>query len=472
MRDALEAIDRGAMGITLVVDTHNVLTGILTDGDVRRRLLKGAQMTDNVVQHMNRQFTAGSTRLSRQENTALLSEVIRHLPIVDEAGHPVDMLSWAEFWRIPVMEPSLGGNELKYISDCITSNWISSRGEYVTRFEQQFAEYIGVKYALSASSGTTALHLALLGLDIGPGDEVIVPDLTFGASANVVYHCGATPVFVDVDRETWTIDVADVAANITPRTKAIMPVHIYGHPADMQPVLDVANRHGLYVVEDCAEAMGAEYRGQRVGGIGDVGMFSFFANKIITTGEGGMVTTNNPDIYEKMSVLRSHGMQDGKRYWHLYPGYNYRMTNLQAAIGLAQLERVDDFLSYRKKVVARYNEQLDGLPGITRPPEAAWAKSVYWLYSILVDEDAAGISRDELIDRLAERNIETRQFFYPLHVQPAYREQAGGGDFPTSTLLAERGMNLPTANNIKLEDVDRVCASIQHALKEAQLSQA
>lgn len=469
MRDVLNALNKGIGGVVLMVDESRVLRGIFTDGDVRRALLEGAAMEDSASRYMNQRFTAGRADLSRQENVALLNERIRHLPILDEEGRPTELLSWAEYWRLPVMEPSLGGNELKYVSDCIASGWISSKGEYVKRFEAAFAEYLGVPYALSTTSGTTALHLALLALDIGAGDEVIVPDLTFAASANVVLHCGAKPVLADVDRYTWTLDTADVQRKLTPRTKAIMPVHLYGHPTDMLPIIEIAQARGIAIIEDCAEALGAEYRGRKVGTLGDVAAFSFFANKIITTGEGGMVTTTDPNLYEKMHILRSHGMKENKRYWHLYAGYNYRMTNIQAAIGLAQLERIDDFLTYRERIVATYNEHLRSIPGIILPPDADWAKNIYWLYSIVVDESVTGITRDLLAQRLEERGIETRPFFYPLHVQPAYLAYADDSRYPNTDWLAERGLSLPTANDIKLEDVIRVCEAIRQIITDNQL---
>ncbi len=470
LRDVLTLLNSGVFGVVFVVSDDGVMQGLLTDGDVRRALLYGASLSDAAERFMNRDFTSGSTKFSRQENIRLLTERVRHMPILDEDGRPVEMISWAEIWRLPVMEPSLGGNELKYVSDCIASNWISSQGEYVNRFEQIFRDYVSVDFSLSTTSGTTALHLALMGLGVGPGDEVIVPDLTFGASANAVIHCGAKPVFADVDRNTWTIEPSAIAAKITQRTKAIMPVHLYGHPCDMGPILDIAGRHRLFIVEDCAEALGAEYQGKKVGGLGDAGCFSFFANKVITTGEGGMVTTNNRKLYEKMVSLRDHGMSKEKRYWHLYAGFNYRMTNLQAAIGLAQMERIEDFLKYRLDVVARYNQHLCKVPGICLPPAAEWAKNIYWLYSVIVDEHASMVDRDVIAARLADRGIETRPFFYPLHGQPPYRGDATDS-YPVTEWLAPRGLSLPTANGIGLDEVDRVCAAISKIVSDARLIQ-
>jgi perosamine synthetase len=470
LRDVLSVLNKGVFGVVFIVDDNGVMKGLFTDGDVRRVLLQGALLSEPAERYMNRDFVAGSTELSRTENVQLLAENIRHLPILDKHGRPVDMISWAEFWRLPVMEPSLGGNELKYVSDCIASNWISSQGEYVKHFEQAFCDYLAVDFALSTTSGTTALHLALVALGIGPGDEVIVPDLTFAASANTVIHCGAKPVLADVDRYTWTVDPVAIESKVTERTRAIMPVHLYGHPCNMDPILDIAARHDLFIVEDAAEALGAEHKGRKVGTLGDVGCFSFYANKVITTGEGGMVVTSNPALYERMAILRDHGMSKERRYWHLYPGFNYRMTNLQAAIGLAQIERIADFLEYRRQVVDRYNQHLCEVDGIILPPEAEWAKNIYWLYSIVVDEQRASANRDHLATGLADYGIETRPFFYPLHVQPPYQSDESN-EYPVTSWLATRGLSLPTANNIRLEDVDRVCDAIKRTVSDAHLIQ-
>jgi perosamine synthetase len=460
LRQVLERLNAGVQGVVLMVDEEGRLRGIFTDGDARRALLGGAALEAPAEMHMNRRYTVGDASGCRQENLKLLTEKIRHLPLLDGAGRPVELISWAELWRLPVMEPSLGGNELKYVSDCIASNWISSQGKYVTSFEEAFGSYVGCKHSLCVSSGTSALHLALAALEIGDGDEVIMPDLTFAATANTVIHRGGVPVLADVDPRTWTIDPAEFERRITSRTRAIMPVHLYGHPCDMDPILEIAAKHNLRVIEDCAESFGARYKGRQTGTMGDVGCFSFFANKVITTGEGGMVTTHDPELHAKMAILRDHGMSKEKRYWHLYPGFNYRMTNLQAAVGLAQMERIGVFLENRECVVKRYNARLGRLRGIILPPSEAWAYNIYWLYSIVIDEAEAGITRDELAAKLAERGIETRPFFYPVHVQPPYLKYAKG-EFPVTDWLSARGLSLPTANDIRLEDVERVCEAIE-----------
>lgn len=358
---------------------------------------------------------------------------------------------------IPISTPCLNGKELEYVTDCIKSSWISSIGKYVTQFEENFAGFCGTAHAISASNGTTALHLALVSLDIGEGDEVIVPDLTFVASANAVLYCGAKPVFVDADERTWNIDPSKIEENITERTKAIIIVHLYGHPCNMDPIMKIAQQYNLKVIEDAAEAHGAEYNLKRVGSFGDAGVFSFYGNKIITTGEGGMITTNNTELMNKMRMLRDHAMSKTKRYWHDVLGYNYRLTNIQAAIGVAQMEQIDGFIEAKRRNAALYNSLLNKIDGITLPPEADRCKNVYWMYSILI-EDNFGISRDEVMVRLYEKGIDTRPFFYPLHQLPIYRRDTV---YPVSTMLSRKGINLPSATTLTENEIKIVCNSLK-----------
>jgi perosamine synthetase len=353
---------------------------------------------------------------------------------------------------IPVAEAILAGNEKLYVLECLDTGWISGSGKYVRAFEDGFADFCGVKHALCVANGTVALHLALVALGVGPGDEVIVPDLTYVASANTVTYCGARPVLVDVDPATWTLSPEAVARAITPATKAIMPVHIYGHPADMDPLRELAERHDLALVEDAAESHGAEYRGRRTGGLGRVATFSFYGNKIITTGEGGMVTTDDDDLARRMRLLRGQGMDPERRYWFPAVGYNYRMTNVQAAIGLAQLERVDWFIERRREVAAWYSRHLADA-GLLLPAQADWATNVYWLYSVCVP---AGVDRDLIMQQMAAEGVETRPFFHPIHRLPPYFDPQGDARFPVTTDLAARGLNLPSSANLVEDDVVRV----------------
>lgn len=361
---------------------------------------------------------------------------------------------------IPVAETVLGGNEKKYVMDCLDTGWISGSGKYVDDFEREFAAFCGVEHAVSVVNGTAGLHVALLALGVVPGDEVIVPDLTYVASANAVTYCGAKPVLADVDPATWTLDPQDVTRKISPATKAILPVHLYGHPADIDPILELASAHNLYVIEDAAEAHGAEYKGRRVGGLGDVGVFSFFGNKIITTGEGGMITTNDKALADKIRLLKGQGMDPARRYWFPIVGYNYRMTNIQAAIGLAQLERIEWFVERKREVAALYDEALRSLPLLTSR-ESVWAKSVYWLYSICLPEE---FDRDRIMARLLEMGIETRPFFHPMHHLPPYHQPDGDATLPISTNLAARGINLPSSALLTGEDITYVTGALRACL--------
>jgi perosamine synthetase len=357
---------------------------------------------------------------------------------------------------IPVFAPWLGDKVRQYVLDCVDTGWISSLGEYVARFERDFAHFCEVGHGVATSNGTTALHLALATLGIGPGDEVLVPDLTFVATANAVRYTGATPILVDADPHTWTLDPGDARDKITRRTRAIVPVHIYGHPVDMDPVLSLARAHGLRVVEDAAEAHGARYKGRRVGGLGDLGVFSFYGNKIITTGEGGMVVTDDPALAERARFLRDHAMDPQRRYYHPEIGFNYRMTNIQAAIGCAQLEQAEAILERRKTIAATYEAELAGIPGLGRPPAAPWAENVYWMYSVLI-EPAFGLDRDTVRERLRDRGVDSRPFFVPLHELPPYRTTG----LPVATTLACRGLNLPSGTGLRPEEIATVAAALR-----------
>jgi perosamine synthetase len=362
---------------------------------------------------------------------------------------------------IPVAEPLLTGNELAYVTDCVTSSWVSSIGKYIPRFEEEFARFCGTKHGIATSNGTTALHLALVVCGISPGDEVIVPSLTFIATANAVYYVGAKPVFVDSEPRTWNIDPDDVARRITPRAKAIIPVHIYGHPVDMDTINAIARERNLVVIEDAAEAHGAEYKGQRVGKLGRIAAFSFYGNKIVTTGEGGMLTTDDDALAEQARWLRDHGMSPTERYWHPVIGYNYRLTNLQAALGVAQMERIEEFVARKRAIAALYSELLEGTPGITLPPEEAWAKNVYWMYSVLIG-DAFGLSRDALMAHLKTRGIDSRPFFHPIHIMPPY---ISGQSLPVSERLSREGINLPSSVTLTDHDIRRVVRAIQEVVR-------
>ena len=366
---------------------------------------------------------------------------------------------------IPVCEPTLGGNEMKYVQQAIETNWISSAGRFIRDFEARFAEICGVKYGIACANGTVAMHLAMATLGLEPGDEVIIPTFTMIATANAVTYCGAKPVLVDMEPGYWQMDLNQVEARITPRTKAIVPVHIYGHPTDMDPLMALAEKHGIMVIEDAAEAHGAEYKGRRTGGLGHAAGFSFYGNKIITTGEGGMVTTNDRELAQLAWNLRDHAFSHERHFWHKFVGFNYRMTNLQAAVGLAQVEQLDGFVAARRRNAAEYNCRLHGIPGIRTPAEAPWAKNVYWMYGIMVDEAAYGMGRDALRRVLADHGIETRTFFIPMHCQPVYWQQFKGERYPVAEDLCKRGFYLPSASSLSIDEIEYVADVIRNSAK-------
>ena len=364
---------------------------------------------------------------------------------------------------IPVCEPLLAGNELKYVTDAVASGWISSTGGYVRKFEQAFADYLGVAHAITCNSGTAALHLACKALGLGPGDEVILPTFTMTASAFAVTYCGAMPVFVDCDRETWTLVPGQITAKITARTRAIMPVHIYGHPCDMDPIRELAARHDLAIIEDAAEAIGSAYRQRSCGTLGRAGCFSFYANKLVTCGEGGMVVTDSASIAEQIRYYKNMCFPvDGDRdYRHAHIGYNYRLANTAAAIGLAQVERAGDYLAMRRRNAARYNDALAAIPGLTLPVEKDWAINSYWMYGILIEDDF-GLDRDQVMTSLSRKGVDCRRFFQPMHLQESLLAYGceGAGDFPVAEELARRGLYLPSGSGLCEKQIHYIARSL------------
>lgn len=363
---------------------------------------------------------------------------------------------------IPVAEPVIGKEEEELVLDGLRSGWVSSIGKYIQQFEKEFAKFCNTKYAVTTSNGTAALHLALVAAGIGPGDEVIVPSLTFVATANAVVYAGAKPVFVDSELETWNIDPEKIKEKINRRTRAIIPVHLYGHSANMGQILAIARKYDLKVIEDAAEAHGAQYKGKVVGSLGDVGCFSFFGNKIMTTGEGGMITTNNKAYAAEVKVLRDHGQSRRRKYYHAKLGFNYRMTNLQAALGLAQLRKIDKIIERKREIAKLYAQGLKGLvPEITLHPEASWAKNIYWMYSIVIHKEGKK-NRDYLMRELKKKGVDSRPFFFPIHRLPRYNENE---HMSIADFLASSGLNLPSSVNLTDEQISSICGKIIKILK-------
>jgi perosamine synthetase len=360
---------------------------------------------------------------------------------------------------IPVNEPLLDGDELRLLRECIETGWISSEGPFVSRFEEQFASRVGRRHGVAVANGTAALEIAVAALDLGPGDEVIMPTFTIISCAGAVVRAGAVPVLVDADPVTWNMRADDVQARITPRTRAIMAVHIYGLPVDMDPLLEVAQRHGLAVIEDAAEMHGQLYKGRPCGSFGDVSTFSFYPNKHITTGEGGMVVTDRADIAEAARSLRNLCFQAKQRFVHERLGWNYRMTNLQAALGLAQLSRLDSFVERKRRMGARYTAALQPLAGRVQLPLAstAYAESIYWVYGLVLSDEVP-FDAAEAMGRLARRGIGCRPFFWPMHEQPVLRRMGlfEGERYPVAERLGRRGFYVPSGLALREEQIQRV----------------
>jgi perosamine synthetase len=431
------AVDNG-FGVVFVTDSAGAMTGILELETLRAAIRKGAHLDLTRAGDLAVAWTgeAGKGTVT---------------PVLDTQNRIVDIIECPEATLLPVAEPDLSHQELRNLLDAYLSTWISSTGDYIRNFEASFAARVGMAHGVATSNGTVSLHLALAALGIGEGDEVIVPDFTFAASINTVMHVGARPVLVDVDPDTWCLSPATIEKAITPRTRAVMPVHVFGRPAPMTEIAALAKARNLFVIEDCAEAHGARYDGKPVGAFSDVASFSFYANKIVTTGEGGICLTNDPDLAARMRVLRDHGMRPERRYWHEEPGFNFRMTNMQAAIGCAQLERMDELVALRRRIHAAYEAALGPVPGVKLPPQMdARCEPVIWFSCVLTPPER----RSDLIAACRRANIDLRPFFHSLSAMPPYKRFAGA--CPISTSLSLSGVNLPTFRKVD----DRVVAKI------------
>lgn len=377
---------------------------------------------------------------------------------------------------IAVNEPLIGQAEIENVLECLKTGWISSAGKFIEQFENDWAKACGVRYGVAVSNGTTALEVAVQALELKPGDEVIMPTFTIISCALAVVQAGAIPVLVDSEPRTGGLDVDQVEEKITARTRAIMPVHMYGHPVDMDPLIDLARKHGLIVLEDAAEVHGAEYLSgragpsptwKRCGGIGDLATFSFFANKLITTGEGGMVVTDNEKLADKMRSLRNLCFRPPRRFYHTELGHNYRLTNLQAAIGVAQIARLDEIVARKRAIAARYTQRLSAISGFRLPLEEAWAKSVYWIYGIVLD-DLLNYDAEEMARRLSAERVETRPYFLGMHEQPVFHDrglfQNSQGQFPVAERLSRRGFYIPSGLAMTDDQIDRTCDAIERAV--------
>lgn len=451
IKDALELININGKGIVFITKEDRKLCGIITDGDIRRALLKGASLNDCVADYMNEDYTYADNREKIEEVLERINYAAKIVPVINNQGKVERYYEFRNDIYIPVSQPQLRNNELKYLTDALVSTWISSTGKYILEFESEFSKYCDTKYGVAVSNGTAALHLALVVLGIGKGDEVIVPDITFAATINAVLYTGATPVIVDVEKDSWCIDSYEILKALTKRTKAIIPVHLYGQPCDMESIMHIAREHHLFVIEDCAEAHGATYAGKKVGSFGDIGCFSFFGNKVITTGEGGMCVTNCADLQNKMKLYRDHGMSKTYKYYHEVIGFNYRMTNMQAAIGVAQLEKIEEILNERKRLEEDYRRIFGNELNIQWQADSlANRQRIVWLVSALVPSN----DRDLLIKTLKKRNIDARPFFIPLSQMKIYEKYTFSNK--NSKVISKKGINLPTIATMECEDIETI----------------
>lgn len=391
---------------------------------------------------------------------------------------------------IPVSEPLIGAKEIEYVNECLRTGWISSAGRFIEEFEQKWAAYCGMKYGIAMSNGTTALQAAVGCIGLQPGDKVIMPTFTIISCAQAILYNGGLPILVDSDPRTWCMDVNEVKVKVENeiekgdgKLKAIMPVHIYGHPVDMDPILELAEKYHLKIIEDAAEVHGAEYltgrasanpQWKRCGGLGHISVFSFYANKLITTGEGGMVLTNDPAYAEKARSLRNLCFQPQRRFYQTELGHNFRLTNLQAAIGIGQLERIEEIIARKRWMEKAYTERLQGIPGLQLPVEESWAKQVYWMYGIVLDKNT-GLDAVELAQKLKEKGVETRPFFLGMHEQPVFQTQTlpsprgrdrgrglfTGASFPVAERIARQGLYLPSGLTLTERQIDSVCDAVK-----------
>ena len=450
--DALKSSNKEPFGICFFQNEKGKLAALFTDGDLRRLLIEKRNLNYKIVKSDFKDFQFVIKGTSLKKMIELCNSKIKILPILDDNGFLVDYFIYQnKNSSIQISQPDLlKGNELKYLLDAFNSTWISSSGKYIKQFETSFSDFVDCKYGVSTSNGTVAIQLALTALNIGEGDEVIVPNITFAATINAVLHCGAIPVLAEVEEEFWTIDPESIKNNLTKKTKAIIPVHIYGQICNMDAICQIADQHGIHIVEDCAEAHGGMYSDKKVGSYGVISTFSFFGNKIITTGEGGMCTTNSDFYYQKMLLLRDHGMSPKKKYWHDIVGFNFRMTNLQAAIGCAQLEKIDDILKRNSIIESRYKEILKEQNIQWQSDKDPKRKRVVWIVTGMSNK------RDLIIERGVKHGIDVRRFFYPLCEMDIYNRYSKG-NYLISSKLSEYGFSLPTHNDV---DFDKISKSL------------
>lgn len=468
IRETMAVIDEGALGIALVIDETRHLQGTVTDGDIRRAILKEVSLGGPVSTIMNTSPITVTQGADAQDiRQLMLQHELKQIPVLDKEGQVIDIVLISTLLRIPLSYPDITYLEIQAVLDVLSTPNLSL-GPKMLEFEDKFAAYIGTKHAVAVNSGTSGLHLCIKSLGIGVGDEVITTPFSFIASANCILFEGATPVFVDVDPLTRNIDVGKIEEKITSKTKAILPVHIFGQPCDMKPLMDLATRYNLKIIEDACEAIGAEYEGRKVGTYGACSVFSFYPNKQMTTAEGGVIVTDDPEIARLCRSYRNQGRSEGSGWLkHEHIGYNYRLSDLQCALGIVQLERIEELLQKRRTIADIYNKRLKDIRGIKPPYVADYLMMSWFVYVIQLMPQSGGLKeRDEIIADLQDQGIACGNYFPPIHLQPFYRKQFGykENDFPIAEGVGQRTIALPFFNSLRPQDIEQICRALEKSL--------
>ena len=465
IKDAMIKIEKNGLG-TLFVLNNKKLIGVVTDGDIRRVIISGKKIDEKIDKVMNKNFIKIKDNFSRNKILSIISKYghkVRIYPILNKSGNLIDISTKERLTIIPVYSPYLQGNEARYLSECISTNWISSRGGYVNKFENHFSLLHNGRKSLAISSGTAGLHLAIKSLGIKESDEVIIPNFTFAAVINSILYERAKPVIVDVDKKKWTIDINEIKKNITKKTKAIIAVHLYGNPCDLDNLKKICKKNKIFLIEDCAEAIGSKYKNKLVGTFGDCAIFSFFANKTISTGEGGMIIFKEKKYFNRAKMLRDHGMQDTKKYYHNEVGFNYRMTNLQAAIGVAQLEKFNEIIKKKINVFQNYHNYLKKDLSIKFQKNEKFSINTYWAVGLIINSKKFFYKKIERFFR--NKGIEVRNFFYPLNSQKIYRKFSTKQKYNTDQFVV-KGITLPTFPSIKKDEISFIAKTLLNYLKK------
>lgn len=468
IKEAMEHINEGGMGIALIVAKNRKLLGVATDGDIRRALLSGKKLNSPIKNIMaTNPVTASQATPATELLEIMVEKGIQQIPIVNTRSNVVDIVLLRDLKSIPLSNPDITHKEIEIINKVLSTPFLSI-GPKVKEFEKEVARYIGTKYAVAVNSGTSALHLCIRSLDIKDGDEVITTPFSFIASSNSILFERAKPVFVDIDEKTLCIDANKIEENINPKTKAILPVHIFGHPCQMDKIIAIARRYNLAVIEDACEALGTEYRGKKVGSFGEVGAFAFYPNKQITTGEGGMIVTDSEEIASSCESMRNQGRdKDDSWLCHRRLGYNYRMSELSAALGVAQMDRIEEILEKRQKVADLYNDAAGKMHGVKIPFVAPNVKMSWFVYVIRLDQKSfSRADRDGILQELKRKGIDCRDYFPPIHLEPLYVEMFGykPGAFPVSEMVSGLTIAVPFYNNLSKKQIEHICASLEDSI--------